>query len=170
MNGLEIKWTNLERVLNEFADRFIELARGYLQNNNTNASGELSQSLEKIVEIGEDSYSVKIGLADYWTYVEHGRGPGKFPPPPAIKSWIEIKPVNPNPMANGKTPTVEQLTFLIGRKIAREGTTPQPFFEPAKELVIREFSDAIDKAVEADVEAFIDDAVTRFMEKTFGKK
>ena len=170
MNALDIKWTNLERVLIQFADRFIEIARDNLRNNNTNASGELDQSLEKIVEIGEDSFSVKISMADYWYYVENGRGPGKFPPPPAIRSWIEVKPVTPYPDSQGRIPTVDQLTFLISRKISREGTSAQPFFEPAKEQAIREFSQSIDDAIAADIDAFIKEAVIRMFEKTLGKK
>lgn len=164
---MDIKWTNLERVLIQFADRFIEIARDNLRNNNTNASGELDQSLEKIVEIGEDSFSVKISMADYWYYVENGR---KFPPPPAIRSWIEVKPVTPYPDSQGRIPTVDQLTFLISRKISREGTSAQPFFEPAKEQAIREFSQAIDDAIAADIDAFIEEAVLRMLEKTLGKK
>ena len=167
---MDIKWTNLERVLNEFADRFIELARGYLQENGTNASGELSRSLEKIVEIGESSFSVKISLAEYWTYVEHGRGPGKFPPPPAIRRWIDVKPVQAYPDSRGRTPTVDQLAFLIGRKIAEEGTDPQPFFEPAKEEAVRQFSAAINKAIEADVDAFVEEQVQKMLETWLGKK
>lgn len=167
---MDIKWTNLERVLIQFADRFIEIARDNLRNNNTNASGELDQSLEKIVEIGEDSFSVKISMADYWYYVENGRGPGKFPPPPAIRKWVEIKPVNPYPDSQGRIPTVDQLTFLISRKISREGTSAQPFFEPAKEQAIREFSQAIDDAIAADIDAYIEEAVLRMLEKTLGKK
>lgn len=167
---IDIKWKNLERVLNQFADAVITTAKDNLANNGTNASMELSNSLEKIVEVGEDHFSVKISLADYWYYVEHGRGPGKFPPPPAIRNWIEVKPVNPTPDARGRIPTVEQLTFLIGRKISQEGTEPQPFLEPAKEEALKRFSDAIDKAIEADVEEFINEAVTRLFEKTFGGK
>lgn len=167
---MDIKWTNLERVLIQFADRFIEIARDNLRNNNTNASWELDQSLEKIVEIGEDSFSVKISMADYWYYVENGRGPGKFPPPPAIRSWIEVKPVTPYPDSQGRIPTVDQLTFLISRKISREGTSAQPFFEPAKEQAIREFSQAIDDAIAADIDAYIEEAVLRMLEKTLGKK
>ena len=166
---MDITWKNLERVLNEFADRFIALARENLVSNGTNASGELSQSLEKIIEIGEDHYSVKISLADFWTYVENGRGPGGFPPPPAIRNWIEIKPVTPTPGPDGRTPTVEQLTFLIGRKIAREGVEPQPFFEPAKEEAIREFSQAIDDAIAQDVSDYILEIVDERMKGVFGK-
>lgn len=169
MNTLDIKWTHLTEVLNQFADRFIELAKQNLENNGSNASHNLSNSIEKIVEIGEDHYSVKISLEDYWQFLENGRGPGKFPPPPAIRNWIEIKPVNPLPGANGKVPTVEQLTFLISRKIAQEGTSPQPFFEPAKEQAIREFSQAIDDAIARDVSDYIEKLVEERLKNVFGK-
>lgn len=152
---MDIKWTSLERVLNEFADYFISLARQNLTDNKSNASYDLYNSFEKIIEIGEDSFSVKISLEDYWKYVEEGRRPGKFPPPQVISDWISVKPVIPKPGLNGKTPSVEQLTFLIGRKIAKEGTEARPFFEPAKEEAIHRFSNAINLAIEEDVSNYI---------------
>lgn len=170
MTGLDIKWKHLEATLDRFADRVIELARENLTSNGTNASNELYNSMEKIIEIGEDHYSVKISLAEYWVYVEQGRGPGKFPPPPAIRKWVEIKPVSPYPGADGRIPSVDQLTFLIGRKIAREGTEPQPFVAPAKEQAIREFSAAIDQAIEADVDEYIEEQVVKMLETWLGKK
>lgn len=155
MAELDIKWIRLTEVLNEFADRFIQNARDNLQANGSNASNNLYDSFEKIIEIGEDYYSVKISLADYWQYVNNGRKPGKFPPPPAIRNWIEVKPVNPYPLSNGKTPSIEQLTFLIGRKIANEGIEPTNFFEPAKEQTLREFEERIAYAIEEDIGNYI---------------
>ena len=164
---MDIKWKHLEATLDRFADRVIELARENLTSNGTNASNELYNSMEKIIEIGEDHYSVKISLADYYEYVERGRGPGKFPPPPAIRKWVEIKPVSPYPGADGRIPSVDQLTFLIGRKIAREGTEPQPFLTPAKEEALREFEEAIDKAIQEDVEDYIMEVVEEKFKKSF---
>lgn len=167
--NLDIKWTNLERVLNELADAFITTARTNLEANGTNASKTLYDSMEKLIEIGDDWYSVKISLEDYWTYVENGRGPGKFPPPPAIREWIQVKPVTPVPGMDGRTPSVEQLTFLIGRKIAREGTQPQPFFEPAKDQVLREWESRIDEAITMDIQVFIEEKAEELMREVFGK-
>ena len=169
MMELNITWRHLERTLNDFADTFIELARQNLDANNTNASRNLYDSFEKIIEIGEDYYSVKISMADYGKYVENGRGPGKFPPMDKIREWIEIKPVEIQPGMNGRTPSIDQLTFLISRKIANEGTEAQPFFEPAKEEAIRQFENAIDEAIAADIYDFINEAVTERMNKAFGK-
>lgn len=167
---LDIKWTNLLRVLNEYADRVIDLARQHLQENGSIVTGELFNSIEKIVEIEDDYYSVKISLADYWKYVEEGRRPGKFPPPDAIRNWIEIKPVSIQPDENGKYPTVEQLTFLISRKIAQEGTEPHPFLQTAAEEALREFELSIEYAIEEDVKEYIEENVTEWMKDVFGGK
>lgn len=158
----DIKWTTLERVLNEFADTFIQNARDNLQANNSNASYDLYNSFEKIIEIGEDSYSVKVSLEDYWYYVNNGRGPGKFPPPDKIRNWIEVKPVDIQPL-NGKTPTVDQLTFLISRKVAKEGTEGNKFFDEAKERTIRDFEMRINLAIEEDVSNYILEIVEKGM-------
>lgn len=163
----DIKWTRLTEVLNEFADAFIENARNNLEANQSNASYNLYNSFEKVIEVGEDYFKVSISLADYWQHLEKGRGPGKFPPVDKIKEWIEVKPINPTPLSNGKTPSVEQLSFLISRKIANEGTEAQPFFEPAKEQTIREFEDKINQAIEEDVSNFILELVEKEMRDIF---
>lgn len=166
----DIKWTKLEEVLNEFGDLVIELARQNLNDNNSNASFNLYNYMEKVVEIGEDEYTVKISLADYWKYVEEGRGPGKFPPPDAIRNWIEIKPLSIQPDLNGRVPTVEQVGFLIGRKIAQEGTEPHPFLEPAVEEALTRMEKKIDEAIEDDIASYIEEEVVRRMEDAFGGK
>lgn len=163
----DIKWTRLTEVLNEFADAFIQNARNNLEANQSNASYNLYNSFEKVIEVGEDYFKVSISLADYWQHLEKGRGPGKFPPVDKIKEWIEVKPINPTPLSNGKTPSVEQLSFLISRKIANEGTEGKPFFEPAKEQTIREFEDKINQAVEEDVSNFILELVEKEMRDIF---
>lgn len=163
MEALQIKWTTLERVLNEFADQFIQNARDNLQSDGSIATGELYDSFEKIVEIGDDWFKVSVSLADYWKYVENGRGPGKYPPLDAIRNWIEVKPVTPQAGVDGKVPSVEQLTFLISRKIAEEGTDPKPFFEPAKEQTVRDFEERISLAIQEDVSNFILEIVEKGM-------
>lgn len=61
--------------------------------------------------------------ADYFKYLVTGRGPGKAPPPDKMTAWVEA---NPDVLARMKQVfkylTSKQLGFLIGRKIAREGT------------------------------------------------
>lgn len=167
MEQLDIKWTHLEETLNNFADYFIQEAKNNLSDNNSNASFNLYNSFEKIIEIGDDYFSVKISLEDYWKYVENGRKAGKFPPLPKIQNWVEIKAIQPYPDANGRTPSVEQLTFLIGRKIANEGTEPHPFFKPAKQEAISRFEQSIDLAISEDIDTYILSQVDEYLLEKF---
>lgn len=163
MAELDIKWTNLLRVLNEFADEVISQARHNLDSNNSNASHQLYDTMEKVVEIGDERMSVSVSLEDYWYYLENGRGPGKYPPPEAIRNWIEVKPISATPDINGRTPSVDQLTFLISRKIAREGTQPHPFLQPAVDLVLPKYEALISEAMEEDISEFIVELVEKGM-------
>lgn len=167
MEQLDIKWTHLEETLNNFADYFIQEAKNNLSDNNSNASFNLYNSFEKIIEIGDDYFSVKISLEDYWYYVENGRKAGKFPPLPKIQNWVQIKAIQPYPDANGRIPSVEQLTFLIGRKIANEGTEPHPFFEPAKQEAISRFEQSIDLAISEDIDTYILSQVDEYLLEKF---
>lgn len=172
MSSLDIKWTNLERVLNEFADRFKELARQNLENNNTNASGNLRDSLDELVknvEIGEDWYSVKVSLADYWTYIEEGTGPGHVPDARS-QYWPKIEPLKEWANTKPGVPKDPGFPYAVRWKIHEEGTEPQPFVAPAKEQAIREFSAAIDQAIEADVDEYIEEQVVKMLETWLGKK
>lgn len=152
-----IKWTHLREVLQQYGDYFIQLAKDDLQANRTNASYTLSDTMRTIVNIFDDRMEVDIELQDYWYYVEHGRRPGKFPPVNKIKDWIRVKPVTPYADSKGRIPTVDQLAFLIGRKISKEGTDPQPFFEKNKKITYDHFQEAIALAIDEDVAEYIED-------------
>lgn len=151
-----IEWKHLTEVLNRYGEFFIEQARANLGKNRSNASMTLNDTMKSIVTVVDDHYKVEIELQDYWEYVENGRKPGKFPPVNRIKEWISVKPVRPYPDARGKLPTVDQLAFLIGRKIANEGIDPKPFFKPAKEETQRYFEEALVLAIDEDVKSFIE--------------
>lgn len=101
-------WPNTQRVLEKWAPilagRYSELA-----------------NLSNPITFQVDNLTITFNMPEYWKYIEYGRGSGKFPPPPAILDWITKKNILPRPI-NGITPTNNQLAFLIGRKISREGT------------------------------------------------
>lgn len=59
----------------------------------------------------------------YVQYLFTGRGPGKQPPPDVMTAWAERNPdILERAKAVYKHITAQQLGFLVGRKIAREGT------------------------------------------------
>lgn len=117
--------TTIQDITNDFCTEL----RNRLSNNNTDASGKLSKSIKGIVKQSGKWVTISIQMEDYWKYVENGTKP-HFPPIDAIKKWISVKPVLPRPLKNGKLPTTNQLAYLIGRKIAKKGTLPQPFLKP----------------------------------------
>lgn len=171
----DIKWTRLEQVLNAFADEVIAKAKENLANNNTNATGQLSQSLDDYkdqrVKIEEDRFQVFIALEDYWKYIEYGTGPSHvkegvddfnvvhlgvqhsgeptaqyWPPIDAIRNWVSNKP---------GVPKDDAFAYAVQGKIHRDGIEPKPFLEPAIEFVLPRYEDLITQAIEDDVDEWV---------------
>lgn len=73
------------------------------------------------VEVSEEGG--KLWAADYFKFLVLGRGPGKQPPPDKLIEWVEK---NPSRLIDAKQVfkniTAKGLAYIIGRKIAREGT------------------------------------------------
>ena len=139
-------------VLNDFGKFLVEEYKDRLILNDVNASDELYNSITYKVEQGRNTFEVKLELADYWKYVENGRKAGKWPPISAIQKWIEIKPVLPRPMDNGKLPTTQQLAFLIARKIGLEGIKPRPLLQQSVDEVWNVMNEYIAEAFTKDLE------------------
>jgi hypothetical protein len=80
---------------------------------------ELMKSKE-LDNTGEASSSLEVqgnkllGI-DYFYYLDHGRGPGKFPPVDKIRDWVSSKLG-----ITGKE--INSIAYLIGRKISNEGS------------------------------------------------
>lgn len=115
----------LIRILQEYGEQIINSYRRKLYEGGSNASGLLGNSLSTIVDADDGIYEVSLNIQDYWKYLEYGRLPGSFPNIDAIRKWIQVKPVIPTVKNDGKLPTLNQLTFLISRKIAEEGIEPR---------------------------------------------
>ena len=150
----EFEYPHLERVLREFGNAMEEYMRENLVNNKTNASESLMRSIKHIITKDGQDYEVSISLEEYWKYVENGTKP-HWPPRQPIIEWILVKPVIPEER-NGKLPTIEQLGYLIRRKISEKGTKPQPFFWKSVEQAMNEFEEAIAAAIETDIDEGID--------------
>ena len=120
----DLDLTTIQDLINQFVLKLKET----IANNGSNASGKLSKSIKGKVKQNGKFLEVSISLEDYWKYIEYGTRP-HFPPVDKIKEWIRVKPILPRPLSNGKLPTNDQLAFLIGRKISKVGTKPQPFLK-----------------------------------------
>lgn len=117
----EYQWTHTEAILTEYGNKVMEMYKDKLETNNRRATGDLIDSMKVLVQHEGDYIQVSLDLASYWKYVEWDTRP-HFPPISAIRDWIEAKPVVPRADQNGKVPSVDQLAFLIARKISEVGT------------------------------------------------
>lgn len=114
----------------------------------------LIDSVHTQVVVGEHGYDVTMTLNDYWKYVEDDTKP-HFPPVDKILSWIQIKPIFPRPDKLGRIPSENQLAYLIGRKIATEGTKGTHDLEKTKDAIIPFYMEKIAAALGHDVENYI---------------
>lgn len=141
-------------TIKDITNLFAAALKDRLADDNSIATGTLANSIKDIVKFDGKYLTVSIQLEEYYKYVENGRKAGKFPPVEKIKEWIKVKPVLP--YTRGKRlPNENQLSYLIGRKIAREGTRANPFLEPT----IRDFK-LVDK-IYAAVNSMLTDEINK---------
>ena len=167
-----LKFDNLIRVLEDYGKEAealykAKLTEGRPPYGTKNTTERTLLNSEKWgMKVGDRSYEVTLELADYWKYVEGGAQgrvtspygavyPAHWPPPSAIRRWIDIKPVDILPGKNGKIPTPDQLTYLIGRKIAMRGIEPFPALSRTVEELNAKYSERIAEAASRDVAAFV---------------
>lgn len=141
-------YTNTYEVLKTYAD---EVAQAYRANlaKGRDASKNLSETMTARVDVGDREFTVILNLAEYWKYIEHGTRP-HFPPVSAILEWVQVKPVVPQPDANGKIPSERSLAYLIARKISRVGTEGKPDLQDAMQSTFDKFHDALISAMKQD--------------------
>jgi len=155
MEEITLKYNNLISSLNLFINDFMNTYKSLLIRDGKKASGNLIKSIGNVnITFQNGQINGEISLASYWKYVEYGRRPGKFPPPDSILDWVKIKPVIPRP--NNNIPTSQnQLAFLIGRKIAREGIKPGNQFNEALEITWKKWENNISSAISTDINEII---------------
>ena len=104
--------TNAEKILTLWG---VEVAEGMKEAQiaiDAVASGASLEAYEVLVKRND----IEVLIAEYVSFLIVGRGPGGFPPPEDIVEWIQARGIVPEDM------TLNQLAFLIGRKIAERGT------------------------------------------------
>lgn len=97
----------LDNTAKLIEDEVMNPIRNDLSSKGIDTTGEASNSLR--IEVNKSRNSVILYGVDYLEALNRGRGPGRFPPVDIIEEWTQQKPV-------------DIPAFLIGRKIAREGT------------------------------------------------
>lgn len=148
--------TALVDILRELGENVRE---GYvnklIRNGRPTTENTLASTVTSTVEVNGTTYSVVLNLQEYWKYVEEGTRP-HWPPPSAILHWIEVKPVIPRPDEKGRIPTPKQLAYLIGRKIAREGTKGTHDLKETTDTLLGYYENRIKEALETDCLRYIE--------------
>lgn len=152
---------NLNNLLNQWGELIISLYRQELVQSKAEDTGALGNSLNYIVETQDGVKQVSLRLLDYWKYVEEGRKAGKFPPLNNIKNWIRTKPILPRPY-NGKLPTIDQLAYLIGRKIQVEGTQGKYPLSKSLQYIENNYMELLYDAITKDLEQQVDNIFKNF--------
>lgn len=91
-------------------------------------SGIMS-NLELKRTVTDDSITIETDFPDYAYYIEHGRRPGKRPPANNLYEWCYKHMKSPSEKG------AKTFSFLLARKIGREGTKPQPFLLPLQRMI-----------------------------------
>lgn len=138
-----MNFDNTIEVLNSFGRLLVEDYKDALIKNEVNASDKLYNSVRYIFKSDNRYLQVDIELEDYYYYVENGRKAGKFPPIQKIEDWIKVKPVLPYRDKNGKLPTLNQLTYLIGRKIKEKGIQGKHLLQKSVDEIYKEIEDKL---------------------------
>lgn len=147
----------VELTLREYAETFRQNTQQILIDEGNDVTGELVNTIRMHVSVSGQRFVVSIDLQHYWYWVANGRPPGKFPPVESMLAFVRQKPVIPREDTLGRVPTENQLAFLIGRKIANEGTEGNNFLERASEETYNEFRDRLDEALRSDLENYTEE-------------
>ena len=155
-----MKWTNLTNTMEDYR-KFLEIAT----KDNTKHY-ELSNNIKFNLQVNDTVFEIEFQAPSYWKYSNYGRSPGKFPPFDKIEDWIIRRKITPYPTKSGKIPTRKQLTYLISRKIAREGFKGSGFLEKSLSEQQDYWEDRIKEAIGEDIELEIMEWLSPFRGET----
>lgn len=111
---------------------------GSVVTGNLRASGKVQKVDDKTIDVG--FFSSDARGKGYASYVEHGRKPGKMPPPDILEAWAYKK-------FRLSHKDARSMAWAMARSIAKKGTKARPYFEPAVESGWRKMMAKIAKIV-----------------------
>lgn len=152
-------YENVRKVLNEMGQDFAEEIRTRLKDEDAVATGELLDSIGFELEEDEEGlFTLYLTHADYFHYVNENTKP-HWPPKYdkggklLLADWITARGLETAESTGNKSlPTVEQLNFLIRRKISEDGTQGHYFFEATLNGLLERYYPLIVQAIYDDIE------------------
>ena len=165
-----MKTKNVKKVFDLFGKKTVKTARGILNAQGKNASGDLSSSLGYYLNVKEGVVELRFLGAPYADLVDKGvRGSKssakapkspysyttKQPPSNVIDKWVVRKGLSGARNDKGQFIKRKGLVFLIARSIKLYGVKPSNFFSDALNEGMRTLPKNVAKAYVKDAAAFI---------------
>lgn len=126
------------------AQNIIADAQVNLRNNGSVVSGLLRQSghvIRKGGDITAGFFDTTNRNSGYAAFVEYGRRAGRMPPVDDIAAWVYKK------FHIRDWKEAMSMAWAMAKRIAKQGTTPHPFFGPAVEKNYKSILNAVRDAV-----------------------
>ena len=151
LNEYEIQLIEVRKVLTEYKTRFEELIKTKIQEKDKIASGNLLASISTKIEVDGSVYTVILNSLNYLKYLETGTKP-HWPPTEPILRWVKDKRLPTRELTGDKSlPTEKQLTYLVCRKIAKEGTEKNYIIAETIEELNEIYLKRLQEALEIDI-------------------
>ena len=150
-------FTHTASALRTFGGLFVSrLAQG-LKENNSDASGNLNDSIEFDVKSKANRLEFDLTMLDYYEFVDEGRKPGRMPPTKSILKWLSLPLVRDKlsgGLSDSEVANPEGLAFQIARKIGRLGTEGTDFYTNVinSRLITQDLPRLIEESVGQDID------------------
>jgi len=159
----------VQEAIDKFRKYVIQQSRSNLTKQRKNVNKSLYNSINGVSKVNKNSISLYFEMLDYGIFQDKGVS-GKFkkyntdfsykskmPPSKVFDKWIVRKGIAPR-NEKGQFMSRKSLSYLIARKIFREGIKPSLFFT-------KPFEKAYDRLPDEIVEAYGIDIVNLYLEK-----
>ena len=159
----------VQEAIDKFRKYVIQQSRSNLTKQRKNVNKSLYNSINGVSKVNKNSISLYFEMLDYGIFQDKGVS-GKFkkyntdfsykskmPPSKVFDKWIVRKGIAPR-NEKGQFMSRKSLSYLIARKIFREGIKPSLFFT-------KPFEKAYDRLPDEIVEAYGIDIVNLYLKK-----
>ena len=159
----------VQEAIDRFRKYVIQQSRSNLTKQRKNVNKSLYNSINGVSKVNKNSISLYFEMLDYGVFQDKGVSgkvkkyntdfsyKSKMPPSKVFDKWIVRKGIAPR-NEKGQFMSRKSLSYLIARKIFREGIKPSLFFTKPFEKAYERLPDEI-------VEAYGIDIVNLYLEK-----
>jgi hypothetical protein len=159
----------VQEAIDKFRKYVIQQSRSNLTKQRKNVNKSLYNSINGVSKVNKNSISLYFEMLDYGIFQDKGVSgkvkkyntdfsyKSKMPPSKVFDKWIVRKGIAPR-NEKGQFMSRKSLSYLIARKIFREGIKPSLFFT-------KPFEKAYDSLPDEIIEAYGIDIVNLYLEK-----